>query len=211
MAITTQEAQKHGAELCALDLNNEQHQTRYKQILFRFISANEGILSKSDEEANPQLKIYKDINGHPTIGYGFNMEGAGAKMYWANVVGETPRFEDVKNGEASITKSQALELFWHVRNTHKQILKNYYQSAFDKLPVYVQLVMEDLYYNTGGRIVGKGTNFYNNILKYSSTRDIKYLTFAAKAIDNYYSVLAKGAQNRGKIQKMMLLQNVKAL
>lgn len=74
----------------------------YKQERFEFISGLEGY----------RTKVYKDIKGIATIGYGFNLEDAANRRLAKQVLGwDDPEYSKVLTGKRSISKDEAQTLF----------------------------------------------------------------------------------------------------
>ncbi len=91
-----------------------------------------------------RLTVYEDTCGLPTIGYGFNLEGAGAQAVCARLGLD---YSAIKSG-ASITEAQADAVLDFQLSTVASQAKVIF-PAFDSMPQLVQCVVQDLIFNMG--------------------------------------------------------------
>ncbi len=69
-----------------LDLERPENRTEFNKARNACIGAQE----------NLKLYVYKDVNGHPTIGCGFNMDAPGAEAEWVRLFGTKYDFKTYK-------------------------------------------------------------------------------------------------------------------
>ncbi|MDR3473411.1 MAG: D-alanyl-D-alanine carboxypeptidase family protein [Devosia sp.] len=74
----------------------------YRDQRFNLIAGFEGVKTRS----------YND-NGKMAVGLGFQMDSPQAKATWAQALGDSASFDDVRAGKATITPAQAKSLFEH--------------------------------------------------------------------------------------------------
>ncbi|WP_158706805.1 phage minor head protein [Candidatus Phycorickettsia trachydisci] len=161
-----------------LDLNIPEHQDIYHQHVTTFIMFNE--VKWDDEDQVPtkpkiKLKVYDDTATPPnkTIGFGFNMDAAGARKEWLEVFGDKVSFDKVKKG-LKITKEQAKELLDYQIKKRRDELELLFGKDWKLLKPNEKMAIESLYFNSPS-LVRKGTKFHENIKKYIETNDPKYL------------------------------------
>ncbi|WP_341793266.1 MULTISPECIES: hypothetical protein [unclassified Rickettsia] len=177
-----------------LNLNLPADKETYELILLSFIKANEG----------ERLYVYLDIKKNHTIGIGFNMDSPYAERIWQEIFGYAISFYRVKEGKQPITKEQSRLLFSYVKTSNRLELITLYQVAWHRLKANEQAMIEDLYWNGGGKLVGKKTNFYKNIILYITSSELKYLKTALLEVrENSNPERNRGIQNRRNIQAEM--------
>lgn len=91
-----------------------------------------------------RLEAYRDTTGKLTIGYGFNLDAAGAAAICAQL---KLNYEDIRNGQP-ITEAQAdaiLDLQLAMVNAQAKTLF----PNFAQMPCDVQAVVQDLIFNLG--------------------------------------------------------------
>lgn len=112
------------------DQMNEQYRNRR----FDFIAAEEGFRSR----------VYKDINGYKTIGYGFNLDAPGNRELFAQVLGDDV-FEAVYTGKREISKTEARQLFDAAVEQAERVV----DSKFKGVPLkeHQRLALVSLAYN----------------------------------------------------------------
>ena len=185
--------------------------TQYEEMRRRFIGINE------ESSPNGKPACYTDSKGCHTVGVGFNMDRDGARKEWkaafaALPAAERPDFDKVRGQTATLNQEQINTLFNHAANTREQELKHLYTPAtWDALKPNERLAVEDIYYNGGQTLAGKGTYFYENIQRYAETKDKSHLERALWEIAHNSNASkrkgkadAEGIQNRRNAQAAML-------
>ncbi|MFY9589341.1 hypothetical protein [Rickettsia endosymbiont of Halotydeus destructor] len=166
----------------------------YESILLSFIKANEG----------ERLYVYLDIKKNHTIGIGFNMDTSYAEKIWYKIFGSSISFQQVKEGEKSITKEQSQLLFNYIKANNRLELQTIYKEIWSKLKANEQVMIEDMYWNGGNKLVGIKTNFYQNMILYGTSLELKYLMIALLEVrKNSNPEGNRGIQNRRNIQAEM--------
>jgi GH24 family phage-related lysozyme (muramidase) len=204
MAISLLRTEEIRDILYNLNLQDGEHNEIYEYLSFEFISHNE------EPGGIPALTAYDDGKGYSTIGYGFNMDSVSARIIWEEAIGCSVSFTKAKNKEVGITKEQAFDLYLSVKMRNTRELQNIYANSWEKLKPNEKLMIQDLYFNAGSKLVGRQTRFYKNILHYSSTANPMYLQEAlieVKERSNREKItnprLARGIQNRRNVQATM--------
>jgi len=194
-----------------LDLDIPEHQEIYHQNTKTFIMFNE-VNWEPDEKGFPKkpiikLEVYDDTATPPnkTIGFGFNMDAAGAKQEWKKVFEDTISFDKVKEGLKDITDKQAIELLDYQIRKRRGELQNFFGKYWERFKPNEKMSIESLYFNNPSLVRrydpktsrSKDTNFSENMKKYVDTNDPKYLKEAYKEV-KYKSNKTKhpGIQNR---------------
>lgn len=187
-----------------LNLNNLMDRRVYDPLTFEFISQNEA------SGGVPILQVYDDGKGYATIGYGFNMDTAGSRTVWSEALGQKIPFDRTKRGEIGITIEQAFMLYSRSRMINLKELNGIYGSAWKLLRANEKLMIEDLYFNAGNKLVGRQTRFYKNIINYTETSNIGHLKEAIVEVRERSNLerisnpaLALGIQNRRNVQAAM--------
>jgi GH24 family phage-related lysozyme (muramidase) len=99
-----------------------------------------------------KTKAYKCPAGYTTISVGFNMERAGARQVWDELIGMEVDFDEAFAGNVELNELQALKLFKHdwdncesaVRRRCMELKLNY-----DAFPDYKKFTLKDIVYNVG--------------------------------------------------------------
>jgi hypothetical protein len=181
MGIGLDDAAKMRDILHNLDLSNPEHKKLYDELAFKFISCFEV------SPKGPDLVAYNDGKENITVGYGFNMSDPAAKTLWGKAfagINDAPSFDDVMAGKAQITAEEALKLYHGVRAVKRGELSVLYEPHWDKFKPNEQLMIEDLYYNSGNRIVGRKTSVRAHMMDYGDTKDPASLKSAVEVVKN---------------------------
>jgi GH24 family phage-related lysozyme (muramidase) len=99
-----------------------------------------------------ETRAYKCPAGYVTISVGFNMERAGARQVWDELIGTEVDFDEAFAGNVELNELQALKLFKHdwdncesaVRRRCRELKLNY-----DAMPEYKKFTLRDIVYNVG--------------------------------------------------------------
>lgn len=178
-------------KLYRLDLSNIAHLKTYEELLFLFIKNHEG----------EKLSVYLDIKGNRTISVGYNMDALGAKGVWQQIFADQLSFDKVYNGTLAITKQQSRKLYEHKIRLNRKELKVIYGNSWHQFKANERLMIEDLYWNGGNRLVGKTTKFFKFITGYVETKQDKLLVEALTEIkERSNKERIKGIQNRRNVQ-----------
>lgn len=178
-------------KLYTLDLLNRTHLKTYEELLFLFIKNHEG----------ERLSVYQDIKGNKTISVGYNMDALGAKEIWQQVFANQLSFDKVYSGTLTITKQQSRKLYKYKVRLNRKELKVIYSNSWHQFKANERLMIEDLYWNGGNKLVGKATKFFKLITKYVETKKHDLLTEALTEIkERSNREKIKGIQNRRNAQ-----------
>jgi len=102
------------------------------------------------------LEGYSDISyvctkGKTTVGVGFNMDQASAKIVWQEL-GIPEDFYDVYNGITGVSEDTCYKLFnyyWDIAEKAVRTRCIAVDEVYDEMPEYKQFVLKDIVYNTG--------------------------------------------------------------
>ncbi len=178
-------------KLYKLDLSNKTHLKIYEDLVFLFIKHHEG----------ERLSVYRDIKGNRTISVGYNMDALGAKGVWQQIFADQLSFDKVYNGTLAITKPQSRKLYEYKIKLNRKELKVIYGNSWHQLKANEKLMIEDLYWNGGNKLVGKTTKFFKLITGYVETKKHDLLIEALTEIkERSNKEKIKGIQNRRNAQ-----------
>lgn len=177
--------------LYRLDLAISTHLKKYEELLFLFIKNNEG----------ERFYVYQDIKGNRTISVGYNMDALGAKEIWQQIFANQLSFDQVYSGKLAITAEQSRKLYEHKIRFNRKELEVMYGNFWHQFKANERLMVEDLYWNGGNRLVGKATRFFRCITQYLATKELGLLVEALTEIkERSNKEKIKGIQNRRNIQ-----------
>lgn len=178
-------------KLYGLNLSDPKYLQFYQEMVFTFIKGNE----------NEILQVYKDIKGYNTIGIGFNMDNPRAKIVWQTIFQGSLSFDKVYNGDKAITIQQSRMIYDCKSAVNRLELKNIYGKSWDKLKPNEMLMIEDLYWNGGNKLVGKYTKFFKYMILYTESSRLKYLIQGLIEVrENSNKERIRGVQNRRNVQ-----------
>jgi GH24 family phage-related lysozyme (muramidase) len=128
-------------------------------------------------------KIYKDTEGHPTIGIGFNLDARHNQEYLKKIgidVRELQNGAEIGDGVIKLLYNHSLTQAWH--DIHELV------PNFQQLPTNVQMVLLDMSFNLGKPQLSK----FKNMLGAVNSGDFK--TAADEMIDSewYHQVKSRG-------------------
>ena len=196
MTISIEEAGSIRDKLHNLDLNNSEHQKIYDDTFFYIVITSEG----------KEFKPYPDSKNKRTVGYGFNMDdGKTSRKFWYGAFGDSIDFDEVYQSKRPLSPDEAMTLYIHVRDVKRDELKRLFAKEWGKLKANEKMMLEDLCYNGGYSMIGKGTNFYRHMMRYIATSDPEHLTNALLEIrdrsnDARGTPAEAGIQNRRNAQ-----------
>ncbi|MCC8372413.1 MAG: hypothetical protein LN568_06810 [Rickettsia endosymbiont of Pseudomimeciton antennatum] len=191
MVVSIKFAAELRNKLHGLNLSNPQHLKFYQEMSFIFIKGNE----------NEILQIYKDIKGNKTVGIGFNMDNPKARIVWQAIFQGLISFDKVYNGEQTITTQQSRMIYDYKSAVNRTELKNIYGKSWDRLKPNEMLMIEDLYWNGGNKLVGKFTKFFKHMVLYTESSKLKYLAQVLIEVrEGSNKERVRGIQNRRNVQ-----------
>jgi GH24 family phage-related lysozyme (muramidase)/LysM repeat protein len=90
-------------------------------------------------------QVYTDTQGHPTVGYGTNLDAPGARQALDSVGLD---YDQVRQGQASITRDQASQIMRaHLRHARQTAQR--FDPRFSQRPEQFRRVLTDMAYNMG--------------------------------------------------------------
>ncbi|WP_341748798.1 hypothetical protein [Candidatus Tisiphia endosymbiont of Sialis lutaria] len=191
MVVSIKFAAELRDKLHGLNLFKPEHLQFYQEMALAFIKGNE----------NEILQIYKDIKGNKTIGIGFNMDNPEARIVWQAIFQGLISFDKVYNGQQTITTEQSRMIYDYKSATNRIELKNIYGKSWDKLKPNERLMIEDLYWNGGNKLVGKFTKFFQHMRLYAESSKLKYLEQGLIEVrEGSNKEKIRGIQNRRNVQ-----------
>ncbi len=191
MVVSIKFAAELRDKLHGLNLFKPEHLQFYQEMALAFIKGNE----------NEILQIYKDIKGNKTIGIGFNMDNPEARIVWQAIFQGLISFDKVYNGQQTITTEQSRMIYDYKSATNRIELKNIYGKFWDKLKPNEMLMIEDLYWNGGNKLVGKFTKFFQHMVLYAESSKLKYLEQGLIEVrEGSNKEKIRGIQNRRNVQ-----------
>ncbi|MBI3334834.1 hypothetical protein HYZ97_05080 [Candidatus Pacearchaeota archaeon] len=98
-----------------------------------------------------RTKVYKDSEGIPTIGIGFNLSRKDAPFYMQKIGADHQR---IMEGKQELTERQVTDLYLMEKSNVHTSAKRMFPD-FDTHPVVVQEVVFEMIYNLGARGFGK--------------------------------------------------------
>ncbi len=129
------------------------------------------------------------------------MDNSGAKNMWYKIFQNSLSFDQVYAGRQKITIKQSRMIYDCKIITNRRELKNTYSNYWDKLRANEMLMIEDLYWNGGNMLVGITTKFFNHIMLYLQTSELKYLALALSEVKERSNKEKNlGIQNRRNVQ-----------
>jgi GH24 family phage-related lysozyme (muramidase) len=155
----------------------------YKQIRYEFI--------KSIENCNKTA--YLDTKDKMTVGIGFNMDDASARIAWNTVFGGNGLdFDLVYNQNISLNDSEIKQLFdYSVKTRENEMFSSsQYGDIKNDISYNQRLTIESMWYNKPSLVWGPnkkdtdGTSFYKNLHDYIETSEHYYLDNALYEILN---------------------------
>jgi len=155
-------------------LNNQNlTQDQYSQIRYEFVKLNEGSYTQIyDDQTRLVLTNPSQAIGNVTVGVGFNMDrGQQARTEWNAAFGGSVSFDDVYNNRVQLNNSQIRQLYDYSVSSRESEVARIYRNI-DLTPSQ-RLVIEDLYFNGGPRLVENGTKFKTAITNFVNTLEIR--------------------------------------
>jgi GH24 family phage-related lysozyme (muramidase) len=144
-------------------------QTLTKQTLNDFVKHWEGF----------EPKVYKDSLGYKSIGYGFNLERAGAKE---TIEKAGLNYDRLISGKSVISKKQATLLMKNdVRDAVRRARR--FVTNFDQLPHEAQMIVADMSYNLGNKL-----SDFKKMKAALESNDFKRAAYEARDSDWYEQV-----------------------
>lgn len=191
MVVSIKFAAELRDKLHGLNLFKPEHLQFYQEMALAFIKGNE----------NEILQIYKDIKGNKTIGIGFNMDNPEARIVWQAIFQGLISFDKVYNGQQTITTEQSRMIYDYKSAANRIELKNIYGKSWNKLKPNERLMIEDLYWNGGNKLVGKFTKFFQHMRLYAESSKLKYLEQGLIEVrEGSNKEKIRGIQNRRNVQ-----------
>ena len=110
----------------------------YNDRLFEFIGPVEGF----------RPKVYEDIKGLPTIGYGFNLDASGAEKRFKKALPDVS-YQAAREGKVSLTEEQSRKLFDESIDDVESIARDKIgEDVWNKLPEHQRVALTSLAYNS---------------------------------------------------------------
>ncbi|MFP3017810.1 MAG: hypothetical protein ACEY3E_02650 [Candidatus Tisiphia sp.] len=129
------------------------------------------------------------------------MDNPRAKIVWQTIFQGSLSFDKVYNGDKAITIQQSRMIYDCKSAVNRLALKNIYGKSWDKLKPNEMLMIEDLYWNGGNKLVGKYTKFFKHMILYTESSRLKYLTQGLIEVrENSNKEKIRGIQNRRNVQ-----------
>jgi GH24 family phage-related lysozyme (muramidase) len=131
-----------------------------------------------------RLSVYNDTVGHPSVGYGFNLDRPGAAADLASIGAD---YNAIRSGQASLTQSQASQLFALDLANARQVAQRMV-GGFAGLSAARQAVVVDMAFNLGPRM---GT--FHNMLGAIGAGD--FSGASQEMLDSLWATQVKGRAN----------------
>lgn len=126
-------------------------------------------------------RVYKDSEGIPTVGVGFNLEKPNARILLRSVGAD---YRSILNGSQSLSNEQIDRLLYldiqDAIKTAKTIVK-----TFDSQPVEVQVIIVDMAFNLGNRL----SEFRKMI---QAVNNFDYNTASVEMLNSQWATQVKG-------------------
>lgn len=189
-----------------LDPTKDLHKSLYNHARYLFIKEGESSRSLAyDDATGKTITDSTTLKGKVTIGIGFNMDAANAKLAWDQVfAGDKLDFNLARNGKISLSEDQIRKLFDYSVGIRGKEVKELYKEIFYKLRMNEQLAIEDLYFNSP-KLVKKDTSFYKHMHEYYKDGKIDHLKVAVEEVRLHSNPTKnKGIQERRNRQADLL-------
>ncbi len=140
--------------------------------------------------------INKLQNNKKIIGLGFCMDDKDAKTHWQKAFevlpeDQRPNFERAYKGK-KLTSSQARILFDYTSEIRLQKIKILYKNEWNHLLPNEKMMIEALMYENNFQLIGKHSNFYQNIKQLVEERKkmlgVNFARHRVKPTDNKFDI-----------------------
>jgi GH24 family phage-related lysozyme (muramidase) len=140
-------------------------------------------------------KVYMDSKGHPTVGVGFNLDRADAKLMLEYVGAD---YDRVKAGVEGLDNRQMMRLLTKDIETAIKDARAFVNN-FDQLPTQAQLVLIDMAFNMGGPTL-------NQFKKMKAAIEIRDFDSAAREMKNSAWYGQVGDRSKRLVQMMSAIE-----
>ena len=140
--------------------------------------------------------VYKDTMGIKTVGYGFNLEKAGAQKSLEEQ-GINKSVEDLKSGKATLTEEEAAKLMMGEMPYYRSVAEKFVgTSTWKKLPGGKKDAITNLAYNLGAGTLNKFNKLRSAIQKGDWERASNEILYDSSGGTSKYASQVKGRATR---------------